>query len=152
MKKLFLLFSVCLLLVACTKIEPELAAEIVISDLTDAQFDTVGGAGDATKDDFKMLTFNFTMKNSKNVEREITMFQDWKNVLQEHYWTGSYSASDNLTADTVEYHTEIVLYAKGLSEGDLKKRFGDAHIHVEWQQNGETRGENIFLKDIILVQ
>ncbi|WP_107838598.1 hypothetical protein [Metasolibacillus meyeri] len=150
MKKTLLLFSVCLLLVACTNKEPELAAEIIITDLTEEQFNTVGEVGDATKDDFKKLAFNFTMKNSKNIEREITMFQDWKGVLKEHYWTGS--VRDNLTEDTVEYHTEIIVYAKGLSESDLQELFGDAHIHVQWKQNDETYSENIFLKDMITYQ
>ncbi|MEC1178183.1 hypothetical protein P9B03_06780 [Metasolibacillus meyeri] len=152
MKKTLLFFSVCLLLVACINKEPELAAEIIITDLTEEQFDTVEGAGDATKDDFKKLAFNFTMKNSKNIEREITMFQDWKGVLKEHYWAGSGSVRDNLIEDTVEYHTEIIVYAKGLSETDIKELFGDAHIHVEWKQNDETYSENIFLKDMITYQ
>lgn len=150
MKKISLLFTIFifLLLTACTNKEPTIEIEVIVSSVSDDEFSEVGATKKLTEpkqEDFKTLEYTLRMEHSDDVTiRQIESFGDWKNVLNgiddiERYWYGSASSQDNTSENFAEYYYQLVYYAKGLSEADIKKAFSNSKITVAWtdDENGQ---------------
>ncbi|SDM91590.1 hypothetical protein SAMN05518871_102556 [Psychrobacillus sp. OK028] len=152
MKKLSLLFTglFFLLLTACNNEEPLIEIEVKISSISDDEYSNVGATKDLIEpkqEDFKVLEFTFNMKHTDAVtNRKVEMFEDWKKTLDsidgiDRYWYGSASSQDNASENFAEYQQEIVFYAKGLSEEDIKNAFSDAKLTVSWTDNNFEQDE-----------
>lgn len=150
MKKLSLIFAsfFFLLLTACADEEPTIEIEIKVSPVSDDEYSNVGATKDLKEpkqEDFKVLEYTLNMEHSDDVTiRQIESFDDWKNVLNgiddiDRYWYGSAWSQDNISENFAEYYYQIVYYAKGISEADMKKAFSDAKITVAWtdDENGQ---------------
>lgn len=143
MKKLSLIFVIFLflLLTACANEEPTIEIEINVSPVTDDEYSKVGATKDLKEPkqgDFKSLEYTLHMEHSDDVTiRQIESFDGWKEALNgiddiDRYWYGSASSQDNTSQNFAEYYYQLVYYAKGLSEADIKKAFSDAKITVAW--------------------
>lgn len=100
---LFLLIGLCIALVACNNAEPEIRVNTTISNINAEEFNNLGVTdeyGEVSKNDFKKLTFDFSMEHDEGIERKIEMFDNWRNLLNtydglERYWTGNNTSQDN---------------------------------------------------------
>ncbi|MBU8878292.1 hypothetical protein BGM26_04730 [Bacillus sp. FJAT-29790] len=162
MKELSLLLTelFCLLLLtACNNKEPLIEIEMKVSPISDEAYGVVGGTKvliEPKQEDFKILDFKFNMEHTDVVtNRQIEMFEDWKKTLDsideiQRYWNGSASEKDNASENFAEYKQEIVFYAKGLSDEDIKKAFKDAKITVAWTDNNNEQKEKQYnITDLI---
>ncbi|MEI4770934.1 fructose-bisphosphate aldolase [Psychrobacillus sp. FJAT-51614] len=139
-----------LLLTACNNEEPLIEIEVKFSSISDDEYSNVGATKDITEpmqEDFKVLEFTFNMKHTDAVtNRQIEIFEDWRKTLNsideiDRYWYGSASSQDNASENFAEYQQEIVFYAKGLSEEDIKKAFSNSKITVAWNDNDNEQIE-----------
>ena len=161
MRKLSMLFAglFFLLLTACNNEEPLIEIEVEVSSISDDEYSNVGATKDLIEpkqEDFKVLEFTFNMKHTDAVtNRKIEMFEDWTKTLNsideiDRNWYGSASSQDNASENFAEYQQEIVFYAKGLSEEDIKKAFSDAKIIVAWTDNDNEQKEKQYkIADLI---
>lgn len=158
MKKfLFLIIGFCIILVACNNAEPEIRVNTTISNINTEEFNNLGGTdeyGKVSKNDFKKLTFDFSMQHDEDVERKIEMFDNWRNLLNtydglERYWTGNSTSQDNSDESFAEYHYELFFYSKGLNEEDIKGIFSEASIYVEWINNEDKQSKTYVISDTI---
>ena len=160
MKRYSLLFSslfLLLLITACNN-EPLIEVETKVSSISDEEYSSVGGTkelNEPKQEDFKVLNFKFYMEHSDAVtDRQIEITIDWRNVLNsidgmDRYWNGSGSEQDNLDENFVEYHQEIVFYAKGLSEEDIKKAMKGSQVTVSWTENKKLEEKQYQIADLI---
>ncbi|MEG0440409.1 hypothetical protein [Solibacillus cecembensis] len=143
MKKLSLIFAsfIFLLLTACNNEDPTIEIEVKIAPVSDDEYSNVGATKDLNEpkqEDFKVLEYTLHMEHSDDVTiRQIESFDDWKNVLNgiddiDRYWYGSASSLDNTSENFAEYSYQLVYYAKGLSQGDIKQAFNNSIITVAW--------------------
>ena len=159
-KKLIVLFlAACLLAVGCSKTpaEPESKLTFIVSGLTDEEYDEVGTSElkNPTKDDFMKIDFDLTVKKSDKISnREITI-PSFKEVInstgEDRYWFANSTTNDTPTGDA-EYTADIVFYAKGLNDQDIRNMFSSSEVVISWSENGSSRekvynlGESIEFK------
>ena len=154
---LFLLIGLSIVLVACNKSVPEIQVNTVISNLNLEEFNNLGVTdeyGEVSKNDFKKLTFDFSMQHDEGVERKIEMFDNWRNLLNtydgfERYWTGNNTTLDNSGDSFAEYHYDIIFYSKGLTEEDIKEIFSEASLYVEWINSEGKQSKTYVISDTI---
>lgn len=161
MKKLSLLYASLffLLLTACNTEEPLIEIEVKVSSISDDEYNNVGATKDLIdpkQEDFKVLEYTFNMKHTDAVtNRQIEINGHWRNILNsideiDRYWYGNTSSQDNASENFAEYQQEIVFYAKGLSEEDIKKAFSDAKLTVSWTDNNNEKEEKQYkIADLI---
>lgn len=161
MKKLSLLFMIplFLFLTACDDEEPQIEIQVTVSPAGDDEYSKVGPTKDVVEPkqkDFKVLEYTFKMEHSDDVTiRQIESFDDWKNVLNgidgiDRYWYGSASSQENISENFAEYHYQLVYYAKGLSNEDIKKAFSKSKITVAWTDNENEQIEKQYnIADVI---
>lgn len=162
MKKINLLFAFLfflLILTACNNNKPLIDVETKVSSISDEEYDKVGGTKDLIEpkqEDFKVLNFTFYMEHTDGVtNRQIEITKDWRTTINsideiDRYWYGSASEQDNAAENFAEYQQEIVFYAKGLSEEDIKKAFSDAKLTVSWTDNNNVQEEKQYkIADLI---
>lgn len=161
MKKLIFIFiGISILLVGCNGSEPKFTIETVISDVSDEEYEYFGKSNTyegTSKEDFRKLTFKFSMEHEGDIKRSIEMYEGWRDALNNYdeydrYWFGSSSSQDNLTENFAEYHYELFFYSKGLSEENIKNIFANAHIRVEWVTDKNTHSKDYLIKDTIKFQ
>ncbi len=154
---LFLVFLLLLLTTACNN-EPQVKVETIISPISDEGYGRVGGTkdlNDPKQEDFKVLKFKFFMENTNAVtDRQIEIDVDWRNTLNsidgvDRYWHGSEGEQDNSSENFAEYQQEVVFYAKGLSEENIKKAFEDSKVTVSWTDNKELVEKQYIIADLI---
>lgn len=160
MKRYSLLFLVLLLLfltTACNN-EPLIEVETIISTIGDEEYARVGGTkdlNDPQQEDFKVLKFKFFMENTNAVtDRQMEIDVDWRNTLNsidgvDRYWHGSGGEQDNPSENFAEYQQEVVYYAKGLSEEDIKKAFENSKVTVSWTDNKELVEKQYIIADLM---
>lgn len=154
---LFLLIGLCIALVACNSTEPEIQVNTIISNINSEEFNNLGVTdeyGEVSKNDFKKLTFDFSMQHDEGVERKIEMFDNWRKLLNtydglERYWTGNSTSQDNSGDSFAEYHYDIIFYSKGLNEEDIKGIFSEASLYVEWIKNKDKQSKTYVISDTI---
>ena len=155
MKKLGLIYTilVCVvLLTACNDKAPQIEIEAKVSPVSKEEYKKVGATKDLDEpkqEDFKIFEFNFNMEHTdsvKEVNIEMYKFENLKQALDEvddnsRYWYGSWHYEDIESESFATYHQEFVLYAKGLSDNDIKKAFSNETITVSW-----TNHKNVQMK------
>lgn len=164
MKKIGLISAllVCVvLLTACNDRAPQIEIEATVSPVSEEEYNKVGATKDLDEpkqEDFKFFEFNFNMEHTGSVkERHIEMYKfgNLKQALDEidgnsRYWYGSWHYEDIESESFATYHQEFVLYAKGLSDDDIKKAFSNEKITVSWTNHkNEQIKEEYNLSDLI---
>ena len=152
-----LLVGLCILVAACKSSEPDVQVNTIISPITTEEFSDLGRTdeyGESTEKDFKKLTFDFSIKHTDEINREIEMFNDWRALLNNYdefarYWEGNSSSLDNEGDNYAQYDYELIFYAKGLSEEDIRKIFEKARIYVTWEVDDETNTSEYSIADSI---
>jgi hypothetical protein len=132
--------------------EPEIQAVLSIKQLSDEDFQYVGGSKES-KEDFRKVNFLLEVKHSSEMtDRAITvpMFHEVMNSYDtERYWYGESTKSDNPGEDAV-YSNDIMFYTGGLDQEGMAAVFGDAEISITWtDKKGSWKEEIIRLEDII---
>lgn len=154
---LVLLVVLCSLLVVCNDSDSDVQINTTISPINSEEFNGLGGTnkyGESTEKDFKKLTFDFSIEHKEEINRDIKMFNDWRTFLNEYdevnrYWGGNSSFQDNMGVNFAQYDYELIFYAKGLSEEDIKEIFEEARIYVTWEVDEETKTSEYSIRDSI---
>ncbi len=159
-KIIFLIFINLLILASCeTKEknlkndEPIINTSIVISNLSDEDFYSIG-TNHVTKADFKKVIFIFDMKhNNKITDRNISIpnFKDIANSYDniERYWFGDNTKIDNIGENYAYYETTFILYTGVLSQDEITNIFQSENVLVSYQENNKSKENIIKLENII---
>ncbi|WP_113929427.1 fructose-bisphosphate aldolase [Bacillus sp. P14.5] len=122
--------------------------EARIEYLSDVEFEKVGtlGLGSPIKDDFRKYTFDLKVTHSdKIVERDVS-FPDndsWKEAFNSidskvRYWFDEGYEQNNKEENTVRFHKEIVFYAKGITEKEVKEALANLEFKINLEsENGD---------------
>lgn len=136
---------------------PTINVKLIVSDLTDEEFESVGTYGlvNPVKDDFKKIRFALHVNQLDNVtDRNITIpaFYSVVNAYgKDRYWFGSSYKQDNPQDNFANYENEFVIYSKGLNEQDMKDIFSSEIVKISWNTKHDYYEENnINLGDIIV--
>lgn len=164
MKRIFILiffFGYLLLTaVACSNTEqPNITVEVVISKLSEEQFEVIGtnGLENPKIDDFRKLTFNFKMEHTPGISHKVEIPEDtsWKQSINsideiDRYWFGEFSKYDGDKEIIVNYNYNFVFYSKGLSENEMRKAFDLTRINVTWDTDeGKNFEKEYLISDLI---
>ncbi|MGD6967566.1 fructose-bisphosphate aldolase [Rossellomorea vietnamensis] len=152
MKKLqFLIILILPIFITCGCIPNSIntSREARIEYLSDEEYEKVGTLGlvSPIKEDFRKYTFDLKVTHSDNViKREVSFPENdsWKEAFNSidrdsRYWFGEGYEQNNKEENIVRYHKEIVFYAKGITEKDVKEALSKLvfQIYLE-EENGEV--------------
>lgn len=143
----FLFFFMLLMLAGCGNAEYEkVTVKGEFAQLSEEQFRSVGTREleNPTAEDFKKLVFDFDIKKSTHKELSVKfpLNDSWRNAInaiddQERYWFGSGYEQNNENSDAIQYHQEMVIYTKGLTEDEIHAAFDTIFLEVSSEEDGE---------------
>jgi hypothetical protein len=143
-------------MVACAKDEPEINVKLIVTNLSDKEFESIGtfGLNNPIKEDLKNIKFTLHIKHSNNIKNRKVIIPDFQNAFnsfdEEKYWFGPSFKQDNPQEKFAKYKNEIVLYAKGLDEQDIKNIFKSEKVKISWTTKYSDYEEKVInLGDII---
>ncbi|MFT4413982.1 hypothetical protein ACLM5H_08990 [Fredinandcohnia humi] len=121
-----------LLLSGCNKDQVFINAETEIHSITAEEFEVIG-VGDIENpniDDFKRLKVNLEIENVENLQSHEITTPNFRQIINsidnnhERYWFG------NESKESTKYTLEMVFFARGLEEEDIRNAFKEEYITV----------------------
>ncbi|WP_313128335.1 hypothetical protein [Anaerocolumna sp.] len=153
-KIFFLVFITLLALVSCKKNENlTINASLVVSNLSDEDFSSIG-TKNVAKSDFKKVIFIFDMNHNDKISERTISIPIFKKVVNSYdnvkrYWFGKDTTIDNISENYAYYESNFILFTRNLSKDEIANIFHSENISISYMENDENKEEIINLKKII---